>query len=256
MVKRALLALALGALALVTVTLLQVSVVGLVTPPLTPRMVHRWVETGERPEQRVVALEGLGESGPRAVVASEDARFFLHRGFDLRAICRAVKDARGGQRLRGASTITQQVSKNLFLPQGRSWSRKLAEAWYTWWMERLLSKRRILELYLNIAETGPGQFGLEAGAWHHFGKPAAALNAEEAARLASVLPNPTARSVHSSRADRHVDWVAVHPAPYVGERGRHATEAATATRRSALATRLRARRPSAAEFSLVRCLAE
>ena len=209
-----------GAVWLVAVlftTLLQVVVVRFVTPPWTLTMVAEAREAGTWPSRRVRRLAKLGEYGPRAIVASEDARFFLHQGFDNEAICSAVKDAMGGKRLRGASTITQQVAKNVFLSQSRSLPRKVVEAWYTFWLERFAPKDRILELYVNVAEMGPATFGLEAASRHHFNKPAASLDRSEAGRLAGILPNP-ARSVNGKAAWSRATWVANHPAPFPGDR--------------------------------------
>jgi monofunctional biosynthetic peptidoglycan transglycosylase len=132
----------------------------------------------------------LGDSVPLAMIASEDQRFADHFGLDLKAIQKAVdeKDDRGY--LRGASTISQQTAKNLFLWPGRSFSRKALEAWLTVVMELGLPKRRILEIYLNIAEYGPGIYGVGAASRHYFGKSPAQLGDHEAALLAAVLPNP------------------------------------------------------------------
>jgi monofunctional biosynthetic peptidoglycan transglycosylase len=127
----------------------------------------------------------------RAVVAAEDAKFLDHEGFDWEAIQKAMeKNERRGKVVAGASTISQQLAKNLFLSGSRSWLRKAQEAAITWMMERTLSKRRILELYLNVAEWGEGVFGAEAAARYHFGVPAAALGPEQAAYLAAILPSP------------------------------------------------------------------
>ena len=125
----------------------------------------------------------------RSVVASEDANFCLHWGFDMRAIRLAIGD--GAER--GASTLTQQVVKNVFLWQGRSWLRKALEALLTPTVEALWSKRRILEIYLNVAEFGEGIFGVEAAARHYYGIPASALSEDQAARLAVLLPSPKRR---------------------------------------------------------------
>lgn len=203
----------LSALGIVLATIIQVAVVGLVTPPWTLRMVGYAQETGDWPTRRVRRLSALGPHGPRAFVASEDARFFLHGGFDNRAICEALKDALQGRRLRGASTISQQVSKNVFLWNRRSLARKGLEVWYTLWLETLLSKQRILELYVNVAETGPGVFGLEAGAQHHFDTGAAKLDRSQAGRLAGILPNPK-RSIQGKAAWSRASWLARHPAPF------------------------------------------
>jgi monofunctional glycosyltransferase len=127
----------------------------------------------------------------RAVVAAEDARFLEHEGFDWEAIQQAMAtNERRGRIVAGASTISQQLAKNLFLSGKRSWLRKAQEASITWMLERTLTKRRILELYLNVAEWGEGVFGAEAAARHHFGVAAAALAPEQAAWLAAVLPSP------------------------------------------------------------------
>jgi monofunctional biosynthetic peptidoglycan transglycosylase len=127
----------------------------------------------------------------RAVVAAEDARFLDHEGFDWEMITKAIeKNERRGRVVAGASTISQQLAKNLFLSGERSWLRKGQEAIITWMLETVLTKRRILELYLNFAEWGDGVFGAEAAARHHFGVPASALSAEQGAWLAAILPSP------------------------------------------------------------------
>ena len=133
----------------------------------------------------------ISEHLKRAVVAAEDAKFLDHEGFDWEAIQKAMqKNEERGKLVAGASTITQQLAKNLFLSGSRSWLRKGQEAAITWMMERTLSKRRILEIYLNVAEWGEGIFGAEAAARHHFGVPAAALTPEQSAWLAAILPSP------------------------------------------------------------------
>lgn len=141
---------------------------------------HRWV-----PYERIsVHLK-------RAVVAAEDAKFVGHEGFDWQAIQKALeKNQKKGRVVAGASTISQQLAKNLFLSEERSWARKAQEAAITAMLETAMSKRRILELYLNFAEWGEGVFGAEAAARHHFGVPAAALTAAQAAWLAAILPSP------------------------------------------------------------------
>jgi len=128
-----------------------------------------------------------------AVVASEDQRFPEHHGFDFAQIQKAMDDADRGRRVRGASTISQQVAKNLFLWNGHSWVRKGLEAWFTVLIEALWPKRRILEVYLNIAEFGRGVYGAEAAAQAFFHKPSARLTRAESSRLAAVLPNPITR---------------------------------------------------------------
>ena len=127
----------------------------------------------------------------RAVVAAEDARFLDHEGFDWEMIQKALsRNEKSGRLVAGASTISQQLAKNLFLSAERTWLRKGEEAIITWMLEKTLSKRRILELYLNVAEWGDGIFGAQAAARYHFGVPASALTPEQAAWLAVVLPSP------------------------------------------------------------------
>jgi monofunctional biosynthetic peptidoglycan transglycosylase len=138
-----------------------------------------------------VPYERISVQLKRAVVAAEDAKFLDHEGFDWEAIQQAMtKNERRGKVVAGASTISQQLAKNLFLSGERSWLRKGEEAIITWMMERMLSKRRILELYLNVAEWGEGVFGAEAAARYHFGVPAASLGPEQAAWMAAILPSP------------------------------------------------------------------
>ena len=133
-----------------------------------------------------------------AAIAAEDAKFCFHNGFDTVAIEKAMeRNARGG-RIRGGSTISQQTAKNVFLWQGEGWTRyarKGLEVWFTFLIESLWDKRRIMEMYLNVAETGIGTYGVEAGAQRYFGKSAAQLSPAEAARMAAALPSPKKRSV-------------------------------------------------------------
>ena len=141
--------------------------------------------------QRWVGYERISPQLKRAVVASEDAKFVGHEGFDWEAIQKAIeRNERKGAVVAGASTISQQLAKNLFLSGERSWARKAQEAAITAMLEAVMSKRRILEIYLNVAEWGEGVFGAEAAARHHFGVSAAELNAEQAAWLAAILPSP------------------------------------------------------------------
>jgi monofunctional biosynthetic peptidoglycan transglycosylase len=138
-----------------------------------------------------VPYERISVHLKRAAVAAEDAKFLDHEGFDWEAIQKALeKNERRGRVVAGASTISQQLAKNLFLSGERSWVRKAQEAVITWMIETVMSKRRILELYLNVAEWGDGVFGAEAAARQHFGVPAAALSADQAAWLAAILPSP------------------------------------------------------------------
>jgi monofunctional biosynthetic peptidoglycan transglycosylase len=161
--------------------------------------------------QRVwIAHGAIAPSVKRAVLVGEDINFYSHRGFDFGeirlALTRAIDD---GAPPRGASTITQQLAKNLWLSPSRSPLRKLEEAVLTWQLERTLSKRRIFELYLNVAEFGPGVYGVEAASRRYFGRPAAALTDDEAAELAASLPSPTTWHPGSARPGyrRHVESI-------------------------------------------------
>jgi monofunctional biosynthetic peptidoglycan transglycosylase len=159
--------------------------------PSTTAFIERRREAGITPTRQWAPYERISAHLKRAVVAAEDARFLDHEGFDWEAIAQAhTKNERRGRIVAGASTISQQLAKNLFLSGERSWLRKAQEALITWMIERVMSKRRILELYLNYAEWGEGIFGAEAAALYHFGVPAAALGAEQSAWLAAILPSP------------------------------------------------------------------
>jgi monofunctional biosynthetic peptidoglycan transglycosylase len=168
-------------------------------PPRTTAFIerHRAEQRAAGRDDRVqwiwVPYSAISIHLKRAVVVAEDIRFFAHGGVDLEEVEDALERAMEHQRLpRGASTITQQLAKNLWLSPSRSPLRKAREAILAWQLERTLSKRRILELYLNVAEFGPGVYGVEAAARRHFAQPAAALGPLEAAQLAAVLPNPRA----------------------------------------------------------------
>src|SRR5258706_860559 len=144
------------------------------------RLAYRWV-----------GYEQISPQVKRAVVAAEDAKFMGHEGFDWQAISKAIeRNEKQGKVVAGASTISQQLAKNLFLSGERSWLRKGEEAAITWMLESSMSKQRILELYLNFAEWGEGVFGAEAAARYHFGTNAGRLTTEQAAYLAAILPSP------------------------------------------------------------------
>lgn len=172
-----------------------------VPPPITPLMVIRLLE-GEGLHKDWVSFDQVSPHLIRALIASEDAHFCSHYGFDWKSIQQAIEASNAGKRLRGASTITQQTAKNLFLWPGRDFVRKGLEAYLAFVLELLLDKQRIMELYVNIIEFGPGIYGAEAAARHHFGKPAAELSRREAALLAVVLPNP--REMSASKPSRYV----------------------------------------------------
>ena len=179
-------------LAFVLLSLLLVLPFRWVNPPITMVMADRWIHSTEDFELRQswLSWEAIPKHAALAVVTSEDQKFPLHSGFDLKAIQQALKERerRGG--LRGASTISQQVAKNMYLWTGRSWFRKGLEVWFTLLIELSWSKQRILEVYLNIAEWGPGVFGIGAASQYHFRLPAANLTPMQAALLASSLPSP------------------------------------------------------------------
>ena len=186
----------------VGISIAWVALYRVVDPPLTSPMIADHV-AGVGAARHRMALEDLGPRIAWAAIAAEDARFCLHPGFDLEEIGKAIEAWRNGAPLRGASTISQQTAKNAFLWNGRSWVRKGLEVWFTVLIEVLWPKARILEVYLNVAEWGPGVYGAEAAARHHFGVAARDLGVAQAAALASILPNPKAWRVDSpSLADR------------------------------------------------------
>ena len=171
------------------VVLLLVVAYAFVGPPSTPTILAERLRLG-RVERTWVPMEAIAPVAARAIVAAEDANFCRHWGFDMAAIRAAIED--GGRR--GASTISQQTVKNVFLWQGRSWPRKALEAAITPVAEAVWPKRRTLEIYLNVAEMGDGVFGIEAAAQHWFGVSASELTGTQAARIAAILPAPKDRS--------------------------------------------------------------
>jgi len=194
---------------------LQVAVLRFIDPPLSTVMLWRYGEAlgqrdwGYRLHYQWRDLDQMAPSVPISLVAAEDQRFPEHNGFDLKAIEKARDhNARGG-RLRGASTISQQVAKNLFLWQGRSWVRKGLEVWYTVLIEALWPKSRILEMYANIAEFGDGIYGAQAASRQFWNKDAAKLTPAESAKLAAVLPAP--RRYNAARpgpyVQRRANWI-------------------------------------------------
>jgi monofunctional biosynthetic peptidoglycan transglycosylase len=178
------------------ITLPDVAVLATSNPPSTALMDSRQAAAREkgRTSSRAwtwVPLSRISPHLPRAVIAAEDASFFIHEGFDWEGIKdAALHNLEAGEMTRGGSTITQQLAKNLYLSSERSLLRKAREALITRALEHRLTKARILELYLNVAEWGHGVYGAEAAARHHFAKSAAELTAEEAAWLAAILPSP------------------------------------------------------------------
>lgn len=178
-----------------------------IPPPITPLMVIRSLDDHPR-TYTWTSLNNISSQLGRAVIAAEDQNFCSHSGFDVEAIKRAWESyGNATDTIRGGSTISQQTAKNAYLWPGRTWVRKGLEAWLTIHIEALWSKRRILEMYLNIAEWGPGIYGAEAASQYHFRKSAKHLTAHEAALLATVLPSPR-------------KWSASEPGPYVQSRAR------------------------------------
>jgi monofunctional biosynthetic peptidoglycan transglycosylase len=165
-----------------------------VVTPVSTLMLGRWL-TGRSVERRTLSIDRLAAALPLTVLVAEDDRFCSHHGIDWQEVHAALQEADDISRARGGSTITQQTAKNLFLWPGRSFVRKALEAPLALWIDLVLPKRRIMEIYLNIAQWGPnGEFGAEAGARAAFGKSATNLDGREAALLASILPNPLRRS--------------------------------------------------------------
>jgi monofunctional biosynthetic peptidoglycan transglycosylase len=156
-----------------------------------------------------VSRDKISRRAALAVMAAEDQKFLRHSGFDVESIRKVWKRNGRHRQVRGASTVSQQVAKNLWLWPGRSWVRKGLEAWFTLWVELLWPKERILEVYLNIAQFGPNVFGVEAAGRLYFRKPAAGLNEPEAALLAAVLPNPRVYRVRnpSRYTTRRQAWI-------------------------------------------------
>lgn len=188
-------------------TALALAALRWIDPPTTAvhveRRIESWVgdSSGYRKRYRPVSLEAISPHLRHAVLAAEDGRFYQHRGFDWTEVKEAISDGIESGRIRGASTITQQLVKNLFLTTWRSPVRKALEFPLVPLAEWILGKRRILELYLNVVEWGPGVYGAEAAARYHYGVPASRLTREQAARLAAVLPAPLRR--RPSRMDHY-----------------------------------------------------
>lgn len=180
----------------VTATALPVSLFRWLPPPTSTFMLYRhyqdWVEKSEVKaiEYHWVPAQDISLNAYKAVIASEDQRFFKHAGFDFNAIQASIDHYKDGGKLRGASTISQQVAKNLFLTPAKNLIRKAMEAWFTLLIESFWSKQRILQTYLNIAEFGDHLFGIEAASRHYFGISAKHISPDQAALLAATLPNP------------------------------------------------------------------
>lgn len=183
---RLLLMLVLGGFAF---SIASVAIHRFVPVPVTFLMLQRLAE-GKGYSHTWVPMSSIDDDLKVAIIAAEDAKFCTHSGFDFEAIQKAQKSNARGKKMRGGSTVSQQTAKNAFLWPQRSWIRKGAEAYYTVLIEALWSKKRIMEVYLNSAEWGPGVYGAEAAAQYWFGKSAAELTRSEASRLAAILPSP------------------------------------------------------------------
>jgi monofunctional biosynthetic peptidoglycan transglycosylase len=189
---------------LIPLPIIVILVLRFVPVPFTPQMLGDLV-TGNAVHYSWASYDRISYSLARAVIASEDENFCAHHGFDWRSIDKAIAAHDKGKRLRGASTISQQTARSVFLAPVRSWVRKGVEAWLTVLIETLWPKERILTVYLNVVDWGHGNFGAEAAARDYFHKPASALSSMQAARLAAILPDPD-------------EWKAAHPGPYVATR--------------------------------------
>ncbi len=204
LLKRLMRWLSIGGLSVFALSLLMVLPFHWIDPPTTAFMLQD--ESGRKPVlYEWVGWKNLGVAPPIAVVAAEDQKFASHFGFDVKSIRESVEDFNDGASLRGASTITQQVAKNLYLWPSKSFLRKGIEAYFTVLIEATWPKKRILEIYLNIAEFGPGIYGIGAACKTYFGKSPTELSDAEAALLAAVLPNPKRLRVDN-------------PTPYMRER--------------------------------------
>lgn len=170
-------------------SVLIVTIYRFINPPITLLMIGRTLD-GDPLHKQWTALEDIAPSLPLAAIASEDSHFCTHHGFDLRAIANAERANAHGHKLRGGSTISQQTAKNVFLWPARSWLRKGLEAWFTLLMEAIWPKKRIMEVYLNVAEWGPGIYGAQAAANHYFDVDASDLSPAQSARLVAILPSP------------------------------------------------------------------
>ncbi|WP_369058175.1 monofunctional biosynthetic peptidoglycan transglycosylase [Caulobacter sp. 73W] len=201
---------------------LTVIVYRFVPPPVTFLMIQRMFE-GKGLDRKWIALDDMSPALPRAVIAAEDAKFCQHNGFDFTAMQKAMKNnERRPSKIRGGSTISQQTAKNVFLWPQRSYVRKGLEAYFTVLIETIWGKKRIMEVYLNSIEMGPGIYGAEAAAQRYFRVSAADLSGAQAARMAAILPSP-------------LKWKAAKPGPYVKRRSRKITAAAGTVRRDGLA---------------------
>ncbi len=196
---------------LVVVQFIYIVLLRWINPPITITQLTNWV-SGYGLKRDYVDFEEMSPNIRLAVMASEDQLFPDHNGFDVASIKKALQNnQKKNKRVRGASTISQQVAKNVFLWQGRTWVRKGLEVYFTFMIEFIWSKQRILEMYLNVAEMGKGIFGVEAAAQTYFKKPASKLTRTEAAMIAACLPNPKKYTVKptSNYINRRYPWILI-----------------------------------------------
>lgn len=203
-----------GVLAFALLSVALVLLFRFVPPPgsmvMVERKIQSWIHSEPiRLQREWRGWDSLSVNAKLAVIAAEDQRFPHHGGFDLVELRRALQVSRDGGQLRGASTLSQQTAKNVFLWSGRSWVRKGLEVWFTLLIEALWSKQRILEVYLNVAEWDSGIFGLEAAAQHYFGASSSALTERQASLLAAILPSPRTRSAAqpSAQVEQRSQWI-------------------------------------------------
>lgn len=192
-------------LLIIAATVLWAALYRYVNPPLTPLMVIGYFGGKRTIKKEWSDYKNISNYMKLAAIAAEDQKFPLHDGFDIESIKDAIDEKLSGDRLRGASTISQQTAKNVFLWPSRTWMRKAAEAYFTFLIEKMWGKKRILEVYLNVIETGKGVYGVGKAGEIYFGKSAGSLTKEESALIAAILPNPARMS-------------AVKPSGYVRER--------------------------------------
>lgn len=165
-----------------------------INPPITMTQLVSWV-SGHGLKRDYVSRKNISPAAKLAIISAEDQLFPDHNGFDFKSIEKAMKHNQKSKSLRGASTISQQVAKNVFLWQGRSWIRKGLEVYFTFMIELVWNKKRILQMYMNVAQMGDGVYGIEAAAQKYFKKPASDLTRQEAAMIAACLPNPVRYTV-------------------------------------------------------------
>lgn len=187
--------------------LVYIVVLKWINPPFTITQVQQGFEQGKF-KRDYISYDEMGRNIKLAVIGSEDQKFPVHNGFDMDGIQEAIEKNKEGKKLRGGSTISQQVAKNVFLWQGRSWLRKGLEVYFTFMIEKIWGKQRILEMYLNTSEMGIGVFGVEAASEYYFNKPAKDLTKNEAARIAAALPLPRKYNVNP-------------PSPFISRRASH-----------------------------------